>query len=358
MTLKLIGIGALGNMLSPAAKHLKNSPVARFVRILDRGVQSATHNDRRQAWQEYGAQLVSNLSLLVGDGKFDGVIICAGKNGDDHKIFLDLIPLLHKANPQHPYFILHLSTVSAAFVQKTKAYCAKYDIQYVNYPLTGGAKGAATAQMLILASGPAKLYQRLQPFLQLIGVPKYFGTEDTNGAAVKLIGHVLVFHGLLGISLASLLHKNAFHLPALGGKIQTDFFDFLNNGAGGTKQWDAALRPGIADDNWTAGFLVRHAVVDLIYAITLMQEKNVPTTLLLPCLEIALLFTYLLRQEQNQNLATQAFTRMLASTPKAEIDAFLKEHLSLNSTQCLQNCITLLPSKIRASIALEIDYPD
>lgn len=356
MSLKLIAIGALGNMLSPAAIHLKNSTAAHFIRILDRGTQSATHDQRRIAWQQHGAQSAADLTTLVGDGEFDGVIICAGKNGDDHKIFAELIPLLRKINSNHSYFILHLSTVSTSFVQITHEFCSQHNIQYANYPLTGGSKGAETAKMLILACGSEKLYQYVQPFLEKIGVPKYFGAEDTYGAIVKLIGQVLVFHGLLGMSLAALLHKNAFHLLELGGT-QIDFFDFLNNGAGGSKQWDVALRHGIADDNWSAGFLMRHAVVDLIYAITLMQEKNLPTTLLLPSLEIALLFTIILQKTENQNLATQAICRLIATTPKTEIDAYLKQHLSFDSAQCLQNCIKLLPTTIQKTIALQVSYP-
>lgn len=355
MSLKLIAIGALGNMLSPAAIHLKNSTIAHFIRILDRGTQSATHDQRRIAWQQHGARSATDLTTLVGDGEFDGVIICAGKNGDDHKIFAELIPLLNKFKVNHHYFILHLSTVSTSFVQATHTFCANHNIQYANYPLTGGSKGAEAAKMLILACGSEKLYQQIQPFLEKIGVPKYFGKDVSYGAIVKLIGQVLVFHGLLGMSLAISLHKNAFHLPTLGDT-QIDFFDFLNNGAGGSKQWDVALRHGIADDNWSAGFLMRHAIVDLIYAITLMQEKNLPITLLLPCLEIALLFTKILQKKENQNLATQAICQLIASTPKAEIDTYLKQYLSFDSEQCLQNCINLLPTAIQKTIALHVNY--
>jgi 3-hydroxyisobutyrate dehydrogenase-like beta-hydroxyacid dehydrogenase len=397
LPLKLIAIGALGNMLSPAAKHLKNSQTAQFIRILDRGTQSAIHEERRRAWQDHNTQLAPDLSTLVGDGKFDGVVICAGKNGDDYKIFLELIPLLYskqlnfrlsaneratgvsivvnedcdricnnaenssaksisKVKQQPAYFILHLSTVSPAFVMATYAFCAKHNIQYANYPLTGGSKGAETAKMLILASGSSELYQRVHPFLQKIGAPKYFDEEITSAATVKLIGHVLVFHGLLGISLASLLHKNAFHLSTFTGATQTDFFDFLNNGAGGTKQWDVALRHGVANNKWSEGFLLRHAVVDLIYAITLMLEKNLPSTLLLPSLEVALLFTSILQRKENHNLATQAIFQLIATTTKSEVDGFIQEHLSLDSEKSLQKCIALLPTSIRQTIALEITY--
>src|SRR5690242_16978269 len=97
MTLKLIGIGALGTMLSPSAKHLKNNPTAQYLRILDRGSIDDVKEQRRKDWKDHGAELASNFKDLIGDGNFDGIVICAGKNGDDHEIFRQLIDLLKLA---------------------------------------------------------------------------------------------------------------------------------------------------------------------------------------------------------------------------------------------------------------------
>jgi hypothetical protein len=39
MTIKLLGIGGMGLMLSPSAKHLKPEGAARFLRLHDRGTK-------------------------------------------------------------------------------------------------------------------------------------------------------------------------------------------------------------------------------------------------------------------------------------------------------------------------------
>jgi 3-hydroxyisobutyrate dehydrogenase len=65
MTIKLLGIGGMGLMLSPSAKHLKPEGPARFLRVHDRGTQDDRRDKCRQAWQDHGADLVHDYGTLV-----------------------------------------------------------------------------------------------------------------------------------------------------------------------------------------------------------------------------------------------------------------------------------------------------
>jgi 3-hydroxyisobutyrate dehydrogenase len=354
MTLKLLAIGALGNMLGPSAQHLQNNKTAKFIRILDRGASGDTREKLRADWKNHGAQSVDNFKDLIGDGEFDGIVICAGKNGDDYDIFKQLISLLN-AFPNKKYFILHLSTVSCDFVTTTYDFCKNNNIEYVNYPLTGGVKGAANATMLILCSGNETFFQKLQPFLTAIGKPKFLGSDVALGAATKLIGHVLVFHGLLGVSLGVNLHKSYLNLPALNSE-QTEFFDFLNQGAGGSKQWDFAVKPGVAEDNWSQGFLLRHAAIDIIYTLQLLQERNCSEILCLGLIQVSLMFSYLLNKYPTQNLCTQAVTKLIAETPKRVLDHYLEKYCSMDIGKSMENCIFQLPEQLRNSLMLKVSY--
>ena len=73
MTMKLVGIGGMGLMLSPSAKHLKSGGPARFLRIHDRGTKDHRRDMCRQAWKEHGADIVHDYEALLGDGDYDGV---------------------------------------------------------------------------------------------------------------------------------------------------------------------------------------------------------------------------------------------------------------------------------------------
>lgn len=356
MTLRLVGIGGMGLMLSPSARHLQSDGPAKFLRVHDRGTQDERRNACRQAWKAHGADVVSDYEALVGDGDFDGVVICAGKNGDDRDIFRSIVPLVRNDSQprQARPFILHLSTVSAGFAQSAFEFLNSHDIDYVNYPLTGGPLGAENANMLILASGSREIYNRLETMLQTIGNPKFFGASVTAGAEVKLIGQLMVFNGLVGICSAAALKSECFG-EGLSGSGQAEFFDFLNGGAGGTRQWDVALSKGVRDDTWNQGFMIQHAVVDAIYAADLCRSRGLPALATIPMAAIALTFAYVLSKFEGTPLSTHAIVREMIRENAADLDDFINHRLHYaNVTESIQNAIAVLPEQVKASVLLDI----
>ena len=354
MTMKLVGIGGMGLMLSPSAKHLKPGRAAHFLRIHDRGTKDDRRDNCRQAWKDHGADLVDDYETLVGDGDYDGVVICAGKNGDDCDIFRSLVPNMLQNKKGQP-FILHLSTVSAGFAQSAYDFLNAEGIDYVNYPLTGGPLGAENANMLILASGNESIYSRLEPTLQTIGNPKYFGSSVTAGAEVKLMGQLMVFNGLVGICSAAALKSECFQ-EELSGSEQAEFFDFLNGGAGGTRQWDVAISKGVRDNTWDQGFMTHHAVVDAIYAAKLCRERGLPALAVVPMVATALAFAYLLNKYEGAPLATHAIVREMIKENSSGLDHFLNHNLSYSDVDAsINNCIAALPQRVQDSVLLDID---
>jgi len=354
MTIKLVGIGGMGLMLSPSAKHLKSGGPARFLRIHDRGTKDDRRDRCREAWKDHGADIVQDYEALLGDGEYDGVVICAGKNGDDCDIFRALVPLMQRNKKGSP-FILHLSTVSAGFAQTAHEFLSAEGIDYVNYPLTGGPLGAENGNMLILASGSQSIYSRLEPMLQTIGNPKYFGSGITAGAEVKLMGQLMVFNGLLGICSAAALKAECFQ-EDLSGSEQAEFFDFLNGGAGGTRQWDVAISKGVRDNTWDQGFMIHHAVVDAIYAAKLCHERGLPALAVIPMTATALAFAYLLNKYEGAPLATHAIVREMIQKNASRLDDFITQHISYADVDAsITNSIAVLPQRVKDSVMLDIN---
>lgn len=358
--LKLAYVGGLGLMAGPGSTHLKPGGPAQVLRVHDRGTPGAQKDAFRAAWRAHGAELVGTFDALIGDGNLDGVVVCVGKNGDDVPLIAELARLLRARCRQRP-FIMHMSTVSAGFTVAAQAYCTKLGVGYVNYPLTGGPLGAQLGGghpngMLILASGDQELYARLEPALNVLGRPKYFGPSVSAGAETKLIGQHLVFNGCTGICTGAALHAECFANGVMGGPEQGEYFDFLNGGAGGTRQWDVALSKGVKDNDWGTGFNVRHAVVDAIYAAKLAQEKGLPRFSIQPMLNITLAFAFVLRKYPQVATATHAIARELTARAARELDAFMSEHGALAPTvdACLANCIAALPPAVQQTVLLDV----
>jgi 3-hydroxyisobutyrate dehydrogenase-like beta-hydroxyacid dehydrogenase len=362
--LRLAYVGGLGLMAGPASTHLKADGPAKVLRVHDRGTPGQQKDAFRTAWREHGAELVSTFDALIGNGQLDGVVVCCGKNGDDVGIIAELTRYVHERCDSQP-FIMHMSTVSAGFTVAAHAFCTQMGIAYVNYPLTGGPLGAQLGGghpngMLILASGDKALYERLEPTLNVLGRPRYFGESVAAGAETKLIGQHLVFNGCTGICTGAALYAQCFADGVMGGAQQAAYFDFLNGGAGGTRQWDVALSKGVKDDDWGTGFSIQHAVVDAIYAAKLAQERGLPRLSIQPMVNIALAFAFLLHKYPQRPVATHAIARELLASVASALDAFMSDHgaLSPNVGACITNCIAALPPAVQQTVLLDVSVKD
>lgn len=359
--LKLAYLGGLGMMAGPAAKHLSGDSPARVLRVHDRGTPGESRDRYRADWDEHGAERVSTLDRLVGSGDLDGVVICAGKNGDDLPLIAELTRRLAAVSEARP-FILHLSTVSPDFADAASGFCRQHGVDYANYPLTGGPLGAQLGGedpkgMLILASGDEALYQRLQPTLRRLGHPRYFGVAPAAGAITKLIGHHMVFNGLNGIATAAAIHADCFNQGQLGGTAQADYLAFLNGGAGGTRQWEVGLSKGIVDDCWDQGFSIHHAVVDAIYAARLALAAGLPRISIQAMTNTAFAFAYLLHHYPGMTLGTHAVVREMIRRQSASLDRYMSERGAFGNDMpdLIEACIAALPESIRASALIEVD---
>lgn len=350
-------IGGLGFMASPMAKHWRGVESVKVLRVHDRMTVSERKDRCRSAWKDYGAALVHTIEELVGNKDLDGVIVCCGKNGDDLPIIAELADLL--AKQANDPFICHMSTVSVNFVKAAYDFCLTKQVRYVNFPLTGSIAGAENATMLILASGDRALCDALFPSLSIIGKPKNFGSGITAGAEVKFIGHLMVFNGLMGISSAAALHTACLNNNQLGGAAQSDFFDFLNQGAGSTKQWDIILSNGIRNDIWNAPFFIKYAVVDAIYAAQLCMDQGISALCVEAILNVALAFSYVLNHV-DAGLATHAIAREFVKERAAALDQFVQKHAWTRGDlkSALSHCVDSLPVTIRKTVKLDVTFAD
>ncbi|MBM93538.1 MAG: hypothetical protein CMF51_02155 [Legionellales bacterium] len=348
MTLKLAAIGALGHMLSPAALHLSQAQPcpAQVVTVLDRGRQHPIKAERRAQWVAQGARCVDTVDDLLEPSALDGLVICAGKNGDD----LPLIQHALKCLPQGS-FILHCSTISPRCALKAYDLCTQADIEYVNWPLTGGPKGAQSQTMLILASGQPELYKRLQPLLVCLGQPHYFGDAPDKAAQIKLMNHTLVFSNLMGWCTATTCYPKIFNQP-LSDSI--DFFDHLNQGAGGSKQWELAIRSGLADQRWSTGFMVNHAVIDALYTTQLLIDLNCAMFQVWPVLMTASALALLI-EHYGIDWGTHQLVQLFQTLPPQTLNAWFEHTLSAQTfPSCLNHILDTLPTELQLSCDLNL----
>lgn len=356
-TLRLGIVGGLGMMSSPMARHWlpdsENYSPARVLVVHDRGNIGANRDDARKLWHKHGAQLVGEISVLASLSELDGIIVCAGKNGDDLGIIAECVSKISAVGTRK--FICHMSTVSAQFVRAASSFASSKGVDYVNYPLTGGVLGAQNGTLLILAGGNIETYEVLKPALDRLGTPRFIGDSILAGAEAKLIGHLLVFNGFMGISSGIALHCEAFQNGKWGGIQQSDFFDFLNLGAGGTRQWDVSLKSAVSADDLNQGFSLKYAVVDAIYTAQLCLERRLANLCVEAVVNTALLFSYALNN-RGFELATQASARELLSDRAKDVNDFVSRYSAPRGDMelAIERLVESLPAKLQQSVLLHV----
>lgn len=356
--LKVGVIGGFGMMASPMSKHWRSNAHVQVVRVHDRRRTDERNVRVRESWKAAGVELVPDIASLYGSGELDGYFLCVGKNGDDLPILKELSRLVQTKPGKVKPFICHLSTVSVKFVNEATQYFSSIGVSYVNYPLTGGALGAENATMLILCSGLREMFDRLYPALQLIGKPKYFGSRPSAAPEVKLMGHMMVFNGLVGICSAAAVHSVQFQQGEIGGQDQAEFFDFLNSGAGGTKQWEVALGNGVKGGHWDRFFSAKYGLLDAVYTAELMIDSGLAEFAIHSVINTATSFAYLVLKKSDR-LATQAIMREMFGSAANDLNNWVSAiKVDQPPAQRLSNLINQLPRQLKESLKIDVSQKD
>jgi 3-hydroxyisobutyrate dehydrogenase-like beta-hydroxyacid dehydrogenase len=127
--------------------------------------------------------------------------------------------LLHGDAP--PAVLVNCSTVSPKASAALRALGAEHGVDYVAAPISASAASAAEGNGVIVASGPAATYDRVQPLLQSIARTVIYAGDGEAALIVKLCSNVLMG------AFTHLLFETAA-LATRGGVEGSAFLDFVN----------------------------------------------------------------------------------------------------------------------------------
>ena len=102
-------------------------------------------------------------------------------------------------------------------------------------------------------------------------------------------------------------------------------------------------------------FVPLKAVDRHVYAAKLCRERGLPALAVIPMCATALAFAYLLNTYEGTPLATHAIVREMIKKNATGLDGFINQHISYDDVDAsIQNCIAVLPQKVKDSVMLEI----
>ena len=88
--------------------------------------------------------------------------------------------------------IVDLSTTGPSVTDSIAAVAAAKQIQWVGAPVSGGTTGAEKGTLTLMASGPTEAFERVKPFLSVLGTNIfYLGEQSSLGQTMKIINNTL-----------------------------------------------------------------------------------------------------------------------------------------------------------------------
>jgi L-threonate 2-dehydrogenase len=134
------------------------------------------------------------------------------------------------------------STVPAAFVRDLEARLAARGIHLLDAPVSGGAVGAESGTLTIMASGSAQAFAAADAALAACGKQVHrLGDEPGIGSTVKAVNQLLA-----GVNLVTAAEGMAFG-TALGADPKV-LFEVIRSAAGGSWMFDNRVPHMLADD--------------------------------------------------------------------------------------------------------------
>jgi 3-hydroxyisobutyrate dehydrogenase-like beta-hydroxyacid dehydrogenase len=190
-------------------------------RLLEAGCDVAVYNRTRakaEPLAELGATVVDSVAdladreivftIVAGSDDFKEVVV--GPNG------------LLSATDARPQVIVDSTTVSLDASAEVRAEAAKHDVALLAAPVSGNPQVVDAGLLTFVVSGPAAAYERVEPFLALLGQGSTY-VGDGELARVAKICHNL----LLGVVAQTLAEITV--LAEKGGISRADLLHFINH---------------------------------------------------------------------------------------------------------------------------------
>ena len=195
-------------------------------RLLQAGCDVAVYNRTRakaEPLAEHGATIVDSpadlaereivFTMVAGPDDFQQVV--AGREG------------LLSRNDACPQLIVDSTTVSPSASATVRAQAAERDVDLLAAPVSGNPKVVDAGLLTFVVSGPRPAYDRVEPFLELLGQGATYVGEGELARLAKICHNLLL--GVVAQSLAEITV-----LAEKGGISRADLLAFINSSVMGS----------------------------------------------------------------------------------------------------------------------------
>ena len=238
-------------------------------RLIDAGNDVTVWNRTRSKTDELaaaGAKVADSIQDLAAA---DIVFIMVSTPKDLEQVVIGDGGLL--SAPKLPQVIVDCSSVSAQASEKVRQAVTEKGVGFIASPISGNPHVVAAGKSSLVASGPAAVYEIVQPYLNTIGKTSVWVGEDEQARVVKICHNLY-----LGLIVQSLSEVTT--LAEKSGVPRAAFLDFLNNTGLGT-DWVRKRTPDMMSLDWTPTFTTELLRKDFDLGLDIARNEEVPMPL-------------------------------------------------------------------------------
>lgn len=175
----------------------------------------------REMFLEQGGHIAQSLDEIIKDNT---ILITMVQSGAQVK----QICLGHEGLYAHSQpGLLHLdcSTIDVESSHRLYEEAQRYQLTYVDAPVSGGVKGAKSGSLTFMVGGDENAFNKAHPLLEAMGKKIFHTGKSGSGQAAKICNNMI-----LGISMIAI--SEAFTLAQQLGLSAEKLFEVVNNASG------------------------------------------------------------------------------------------------------------------------------
>jgi 3-hydroxyisobutyrate dehydrogenase/2-hydroxy-3-oxopropionate reductase len=252
-----LGFLGLGLMGGPMARNLLKAGH-------DVALWSNTRAKAERLAAEAGGTVCSTPAEVASQSEC--VFICVGDSAMSESVILGDSGL--RSGGKAGLTIVDASTVSPSSSRRVHEELAKARIDFLGAPCTGSTPGAINGTLTFMVGGDEKVFNRVRPWMEVMGKKLYFCGGPGMGLHAKLTQNLVLSNLLQAFNEGIVLSTKAGVDPAL-------MLDILSNSAAKSGLIDYKA-PFIFRRDFEANFSVKWMHKDIGLMLESAQELDVP----------------------------------------------------------------------------------
>jgi 3-hydroxyisobutyrate dehydrogenase-like beta-hydroxyacid dehydrogenase len=199
----------------------------------------------------------------------DIIFLCVGDTDMSARVTLGEGGLIEGAKPGS--IIVDCSTVAPSYVKRAAGTLREKGVEFLDAPVTGSKPGAEGAALTFMVGGEQAIYEKVKPFMEVMGKRFYYCGGTGMGLQAKLTQNLILSNMLQAFNEGLVLATKAGVDPEL-------MLDILDNSA--AKSGIAAFKaPYIFRRDFSTNFSVRWMHKDIGLMLESANELGVPLPL-------------------------------------------------------------------------------